>query len=251
MKLIFCQCKYAGVLPDDVSQALLGRLKEGGRDFVCVDDLCAMAADKDTRLKDWARDENVIVLGCYARAVRWLFFLAGAELKPSARIFNLRTVSAEDIINSLAGEKLPRGSARIIAADKDPQAWFPVIDYQRCKNCRQCLSFCLFGVYELDDDGRVEVKRPLNCKYGCPACARVCPEGAIIFAKYAESPINGDEVDEETFRQGRKDVKGLIAAEIEKRMKLQGRDSAEAGRGGALLEFLKSRGGGAGGLQDE
>src|SRR5687767_1981373 len=25
--------------------------------------------------------------------------------------------------------------------------WFPVIDYQRCTNCMQCLSFCLFEVY--------------------------------------------------------------------------------------------------------
>ena len=24
--------------------------------------------------------------------------------------------------------------------------WFPVIDYDRCTNCMQCLSFCLFGV---------------------------------------------------------------------------------------------------------
>ncbi|HRQ88427.1 MAG TPA: ferredoxin family protein, partial [Bacteroidia bacterium] len=25
--------------------------------------------------------------------------------------------------------------------------WFPVIDYDRCTNCMQCLSFCLFDVY--------------------------------------------------------------------------------------------------------
>src|SRR5688500_4682343 len=24
--------------------------------------------------------------------------------------------------------------------------WFPVIDYSRCTNCMQCLSFCLFDV---------------------------------------------------------------------------------------------------------
>ena len=28
--------------------------------------------------------------------------------------------------------------------------WFPVIDYDRCTNCMQCLSFCLFGVYGVD-----------------------------------------------------------------------------------------------------
>ena len=31
----------------------------------------------------------------------------------------------------------------------------------------------------------------------CPACARVCPYGAIIFPKYGESPINGDEISEQ------------------------------------------------------
>ena len=28
--------------------------------------------------------------------------------------------------------------------------WFPVIDYDRCTNCMQCLSFCLFGVYGVE-----------------------------------------------------------------------------------------------------
>ena len=55
------------------------------------------------------------------------------------------------------------------------------------------LSFCLFGVYEVGENGRVVVKEPGNCKPGCPACARVCPEAAIMFPKYASAPINGGE----------------------------------------------------------
>ncbi len=30
--------------------------------------------------------------------------------------------------------------------------WFPVIDYTRCTNCMQCLSFCLFDVYGVSTD---------------------------------------------------------------------------------------------------
>ena len=30
--------------------------------------------------------------------------------------------------------------------------WFPVIDYSRCTNCMQCLSFCLFDVYGVSKD---------------------------------------------------------------------------------------------------
>jgi len=75
--------------------------------------------------------------------------------------------------------------------------WFPVIDYERCQNCKLCLNFCLFGVYELVDD-QVTVKRPDHCKTNCPACARLCPARAIIFPKHAEAPINGDDVPEES-----------------------------------------------------
>lgn len=70
--------------------------------------------------------------------------------------------------------------------------WFPVIDYTRCVNCQQCLSFCLFGVYGVSSDGMIEVQNEASCKTDCPACARVCPEAAIIFPKYHSSPINGD-----------------------------------------------------------
>ena len=59
--------------------------------------------------------------------------------------------------------------------------WHPVIDYSRCAGCGQCMQFCLFDVYELDKEGTVTTVNPDNCKPGCPACARICPEGAIMF----------------------------------------------------------------------
>ena len=33
--------------------------------------------------------------------------------------------------------------------------WYPVIDYSRCGNCLECLNFCLFGAYGLDEAGRI------------------------------------------------------------------------------------------------
>lgn len=72
--------------------------------------------------------------------------------------------------------------------------WFPVIDYDRCTNCMQCLSFCLFDVYGVDDNKQIEVRNNDNCKTNCPACSRVCPEVAIMFPKYSGGPINGAEV---------------------------------------------------------
>ncbi len=69
--------------------------------------------------------------------------------------------------------------------------WYPVIDYGRCTNCQECLNFCLFGVYDLDARGRVWVKVPDACRPGCPACARVCPAGAIMFPQYSDPVIAG------------------------------------------------------------
>ena len=69
--------------------------------------------------------------------------------------------------------------------------WHPVIDYSRCTNCMECLDFCLFGVYGVDDQQRILVDQQDNCKKGCPACSRVCPEHAIIFPEYKTPAIAG------------------------------------------------------------
>jgi NAD-dependent dihydropyrimidine dehydrogenase PreA subunit len=69
--------------------------------------------------------------------------------------------------------------------------WYPVIDYSRCTNCMECLDFCLFGVYGVDGQDRILVENQDNCKRGCPACSRVCPEHAIMFPDYKTAAIAG------------------------------------------------------------
>ena len=92
----------------------------------------------------------------------------------------------------------------------DWKPWFPVIDYDRCTNCMQCLSFCLFGVYGVDEQQRIQAQNHENCKTNCPACSRVCPEAAIMFPKYKAGPINGDVVRESDL--GREKMKVDISA---------------------------------------
>jgi hypothetical protein len=73
--------------------------------------------------------------------------------------------------------------------------WYPVIDYSRCTNCMECIDFCLFGVYGVDKVETILVEQPDNCRKGCPACSRVCPENAIIFPQHKTPAIAGAAVD--------------------------------------------------------
>ncbi|MEX2287513.1 MAG: ferredoxin family protein [Planctomycetaceae bacterium] len=69
--------------------------------------------------------------------------------------------------------------------------WYPVIDYSRCTNCMECIDFCLFGVYGVDSLDTILVEQQDNCKKGCPACSRVCPENAIMFPGHKTPAIAG------------------------------------------------------------
>jgi len=86
-------------------------------------------------------------------------------------------------------EELPAQVIRI--AETGDRRWYPVIDYSRCTNCMECIDFCLFGVYGLDRADTILVEQPDNCRKGCPACSRVCPENAIIFPQHKTPSIAG------------------------------------------------------------
>ena len=128
----------------------------------------------------------------------------------------------------------------------DWKPWFPVIDYDRCTNCMQCLSFCLFGVYGVDEQQRIQVQNNDNCKTNCPACSRVCPEAAIMFPKYKAGPINGDLVsDADLQREKMKiDISALLGGDVyamlrERSEKAKSRFSKERDADKALQERQK------------
>jgi hypothetical protein len=87
----------------------------------------------------------------------------------------------------------PDGNApRVVRIAEEPaRRWYPVIDFSRCTNCMECLDFCLFGVYGVDKQESILVEQPDNCRKGCPACSRVCPENAIIFPQHKTPVIAG------------------------------------------------------------
>jgi len=105
---------------------------------------------------------------------------------------------------------------RGLAAGGAWKPWFPVIDYARCTNCMQCLSFCLFDVYGVSADRKIQVQNQSNCKTECPACSRVCPEVAIMFPKYRHGPINGEPVNEDDIRREamKVDISALLGGDV-------------------------------------
>ena len=128
----------------------------------------------------------------------------------------------------------------------DWKPWFPVIDYDRCTNCMQCLSFCLFGVYGVDEQHRIQVQNNDNCKTNCPACSRVCPEAAIMFPKYKAGPINGDVVSNADLQREKMkiDISALLGGDVyamlrERSEKAKSRFSKERDAEKALKERQK------------
>jgi len=84
-----------------------------------------------------------------------------------------------------------KGAGPVVLGESMVNRWYPVIDYSRCTNCLECIDFCLFGVYGIDHKERILVENQDNCKRGCPACSRVCPENAIIFPEHKTPAIAG------------------------------------------------------------
>lgn len=127
----------------------------------------------------------------------------------------LRPVHAEGLESASIVEAIVGPSAHAPGATAW-KPWFPVIDYSRCTNCMQCLSFCLFDVYGVSADQKIQVQNQNNCKTECPACSRVCPEVAIMFPKYRHGPINGEDVKADDVRREamKVDISALLGGDI-------------------------------------
>ncbi len=130
----------------------------------------------------------------------------------SVRFQDITGRTPEQVFDFVENERVAANAVR----HGEWKPWFPVIDYDRCTNCMQCLSFCLFGVYGVDAEKKIQVQNNDNCKTNCPACSRVCPEAAIMFPKYKAGPINGDTVsDADLQREKMKvDISALLGGDV-------------------------------------
>jgi Pyruvate/2-oxoacid:ferredoxin oxidoreductase delta subunit len=275
-RLLYCHCAYARVVPPAVKADVLAGLTNAGVAFEAVSDLCQMSARRDPRMKELAEGGPVTIAACYPRAVRGLFVQSETPLPDEGvTICNMRTDSAEDVLKVMLNGNAPAPAPAVAAevpavplplvskaamessaSDRASQLtreleqpaaggwkpWFPVIDYTRCTNCMQCLSFCLFDVYGVKD-GKIQVQNQDHCKTDCPACSRVCPEVAIMFPKYRHGPINGDVVSVDDIRREamKVDISALLGGDIyaqlrDRSAKAKSRFSKERDEDRALTE---------------
>lgn len=195
--ILYCKCANTDLVTEEDRNNISEYLAHSGLEYIELSDFC----DQTTLSPAWLKrtlSSSLVVIACYPRAVDWLFHTSGISVEElNIKYFNLREQKSTDIIAALAKFKeLEKGSRIEINEENRPFGWFPVIDYNRCTYCGQCMDFCLFGVYERLPDKSIKVVKPQNCKDKCPACARICPHVAIMFPKLKEKPINGAEVSE-------------------------------------------------------
>ena len=102
MRILYCNCTYAKVVPKDVKQDVLRQLSDSGQAFDAVADLCDMSARKDPALKKIADGGCTKIAACYPRAVKWLFHAAGTPLPDKGiEVLNMREDSAAQIVKEL------------------------------------------------------------------------------------------------------------------------------------------------------
>ena len=107
-RIVYCNCTYAKVVPEQVKTEVLARLSQSGAAFDAVADLCEMAARKDPALARIASAAPVRIIACYPRAVRGLFHAADASLgADQVEILNMRDAAAADIIKRALPVALP------------------------------------------------------------------------------------------------------------------------------------------------
>ena len=190
-KVTICACASRDFIDKKQVAMLATALAQQGYAVNLVEDLCRLVEQQSSKLAEMA---GTTIVACHERAVKNLLKFRGCE---ASAVYDIRQYSAAEILQQMdiaaevhdANEDFVR-QIEAMEAEPGEDAWFPVIDEERCVNCRKCHDFCLFGVYTIEDK-QVKVVHPENCKNNCPTCARTCPKTAIVFPKYSQSPING------------------------------------------------------------
>jgi hypothetical protein len=104
-RILYCHCAYAKVVPPEVKAEVLTGLASSDAEWDSVPDLCEMAARRDAHVATLISGGALRIAACYPRVVRSLFQAAGATLPPETQILNMRTGTAEQILDGLLKEE--------------------------------------------------------------------------------------------------------------------------------------------------
>jgi len=226
-KIVFCNCggKLTSV---ERMQGLDNLVHNTDNEIIKVSDLCGLSAfDQDAMKRIFSSTDEVLLLACYPRTINFILQNSGVPLKEAKyHLLNIREMSDEQIfheIETFSEHDAEEHTYTEIKSEEEWPAWYPIIDEERCTSCGQCANFCLFGVYETID-GKVKVVNPKGCKNNCPACARICPQTAIIFPKYQQGGAIGgsDQIDEVAEQQRQvQDISAILGSDIYKALELR------------------------------
>jgi NAD-dependent dihydropyrimidine dehydrogenase PreA subunit len=243
--ILFCRCKGERIGSDRL-QKIEDFLKLQNSETIIVSDLCLMVVvGRETLNESLEKGKEYLVIGCNERSMKLLFAFAHLD-DSSFRFLNFLEKKDDEIfreISSYSSGSLKPYTEEVLSVSSGWISWFPVIDYSRCSGCGQCADFCLFGVYEKRGDF-IKVSNPADCKNNCPACARICPQTAIIFPKYKDGGAIGgsDDIDEiaEQKRQS-DDIKTLLEGNIYSALEMRKAKRQSIIRSGEMKKAIDER----------
>lgn len=244
-KVIYCNCG-GDIISDKVKETVNNFLYTEKVDATQLSDLCGLCvSDKEDIQKIFSSSQPTLIAACHPRAVKKLLDFAGIKSNfENITFLNLRDTNETDIISLLKSFCNEEPSIQTEHfSEKEWPSWYPVLDYNRCSSCGQCADFCLFGVYE-KSDGKIKVVNPKGCKNNCPACARICPETAIIFPKYKQGgAISGtDSIDEVAEHQRQnQDLKTILGSDIYKALEMRKAKRQSIIKADAMQKALEER----------
>lgn len=190
-KLVCCCCSDYKRISQDKIKKLCSAAKKNNIQVELIPDLCLSAIENPEIFISFAEENTVLAL-CHFRVAD---ALSARTQTVAGKIIAFNDQTFFKTIENLGLESDGDIETSIPVYDNPWQAWYPLIDRDRCTNCGKCIDFCLFGVYSKKNN-RVIVAQPAECKTNCPACSRVCPQKAIIFPKHDEKPFNGAPIEE-------------------------------------------------------
>lgn len=221
-KIVFCNCGSKNIGVDRMNR-LDCLVQNTDAEVIKISDLCGLSvSNKDSLGHIFSSTDEILLIACYPRTINLI--LQHSEIQfdnTQLKLLNVRESNDETVFNkieSFCTEVTGEHSYIEFKSDEEWPSWYPIIDQNRCTNCGQCANFCLFGVYEMKDK-KVHVVNPSGCKNNCPACARICPQTAIIFPKYQQGGAIGgsDQIDEIAEQQRQvQDISSILGSDIYK-----------------------------------